>query len=568
MSPRFLTMQFTVLLALLGLLPGTVYGQQVEPEIVTARIGLNGVYKLGCWTPLEVDLTGGASAYTGMLIVTVSDCDGVPTQILSPRPIGIEPGKTTTARFNIRIGQVNGTVTTRFVSEGKELAKKAFYPGIGDATNIVTEGLPASHLVMLEFGASLGLGDLINSTGGNTSIIRSVRVENAAELPTKWFGYESIDTVLLATSSAESYRPLLQNPARVNALREWVIQGGRLVVFCGANGNELLSPGGPLEKLIPGDFEPPKKPTKLRQSQPLETFCNAEDPVSLDRKLSLPVSRLTNIRGQILASEGRKETDLPLVIRGQLGFGELLFVAVDFDRPPLRDWSARTSFIKELLQWSRLEQTLASNAETNIAYAEDVSNQVRDALESRFEDVEPVSFGLVAFLVLVYILLIGPGDYFLVNKVFRRAELTWLTFPLIVVGVSFLAYWFAHWTKGDQLRVNQIEIVDIDTISGNVRGTAWTHFFSPRVNKYDLTFHPNLIGELEADSPELLVSWLGMTGHRLGGGMQAMGTTTTFDTGYSFFTRPNCHAAITRASLVHQDAFRSLEDHHRTRDGE
>ena len=353
----------------------------------------------------------------------------------------------------------------------------------------------------------------------------------------------------------------------LTALRDWVVQGGRLIVFCGANGNELLSPGGPLEDLIPGDFEPPEKPTKLRQSQPLETFCNAEDPVSLDRRLSLPVSRLTNIRGDILAYEGRKETDLPLVIRGQLGFGELLFVGVDFDRPPLRDWSARKSFLKELLQWGKIEQTLAANGETNLAYAQDVSNQVRDALENQFEGVEPVSFGLVALLVFVYVLLIGPGDYLLVNKVFRRAELTWLTFPIIVVGVSFLAYWFANWMKGDQLRVNQVEIVDVDTISGNVRGTAWTHFFSPRVHKYNLSFRPKLVGNLEAESPESLVSWLGMTGQRLGGGMQSMGTTTpTFDSGYSFSPDLVCHATIACAGLVYQNNYSALENDNRERD--
>ena len=46
-----------------------------------------------------------------------------------------------------------------------------------------------------------------------------------------------------------------------------------------------------------------------------------------------------------------------------------------------------------------------------------------------------VPFWLVAGLIVVYILLIGPGDYFFLRKLVGRMEWTWLTFPLVVLLV-------------------------------------------------------------------------------------------------------------------------------------
>ena len=62
----------------------------------------------------------------------------------------------------------------------------------------------------------------------------------------------------------------------------------------------------------------------------------------------------------------------------------------------------------------------------------------------------------------VYILCIGPGDYFFLRKFVRRMEWTWLTFPGHRAAVQRRAYVMAHRLKGDQLRVCQVDLVDVD----------------------------------------------------------------------------------------------------------
>ena len=115
----------------------------------------------------------------------------------------------------------------------------------------------------------------------------------------------------------------------------------------------------------------------------------------------------------------------------------------------------------------------------------DLSSQLRAGLE-QFPGVKLIPFGWVAFFIFLYILLIGPGDYFFLKKVLKRMELTWITFPTIVLTVSLVAYYAAYVLKGNDLLVNKIDVVDIDQEAGIARGNTWISFFSPQNRDYSM----------------------------------------------------------------------------------
>ena len=105
---------------------------------------------------------------------------------------------------------------------------------------------------------------------------------------------------------------------------------------------------------------------------------------------------------------------------------------------------------------------------------------------SSIDSVKLIPFGWVAFFIFLYILLIGPGDYFFLKKVLKRMELTWITFPTIVVTVSLVAYYAAYLLKGNDLLVNKVDVVDIDQTSGLTRGNTWVSLFSPQNRDYTI----------------------------------------------------------------------------------
>ena len=200
--------------------------------------------------------------------------------------------------------------------------------------------------------------------------------------------------------------------------------------------------------------------------------------------------------------------------------------------PLLQQWKGYAAFLKKVLRLDEQHARSDDAQAVTASYSQtDLAAVLQVALD-RFNGVEPVSFGLVALLAVVYILLIGPGDYLLVTRVLRRPEYTWVTFPVAVVGVSVGVYVLGHWLRGDHLRVNLVEVVDVDTAEGDVRGTVWTHFTTPEAVRYDLRLEPALVEQPLSDA-DAAVAWLGMPGLGLGG-MQGTGSRESlFSAGYT-----------------------------------
>ena len=179
-------------------------------------------------------------------------------------------------------------------------------------------------------------------------------------------------------------------------------------------------------------------------------------------------------------------SNLPLVVRGPYGFGRVTLIALDVDQKPFSDWPDRSLFWVRALDLRPQRPSTAAagtpmgggRAVLSVWASPTSSSQLRVALE-QFPGVKLIPFGWVAFFIFLYILLIGPGDYFFLKKVLKRMELTWITFPTIVVTVSLLAYYAAYVLKGNDLLVNKVDVVDIDQAAGLVRGNTWIEPVQP-----------------------------------------------------------------------------------------
>ena len=513
-----------------------------KTTIAQVRVGFEGRYKVGYWTPVEVTLRGGTESFTGAIQLFVPDGDGVQTRVatLETSPVQTVPGVATSpVVMYCKFGRTDGDLLVRFVADGKIRAEREYRPGLGQDERHIPYALPSTDELILTLGPSVGIASAVATrtqvaaTGQNEGPrTHVVQLPNVSALPTRWYGYEGVDMLVLSTSQPEIYRKL--GGARAEALKTWVSMGGRLVMFVGAEAPEILDETSPLADLAPGLFE---QMAPLRQTRALEAYCNTTDRIDTGSgsfRIDIPV--LSDVTGNIEAYEGNRPADLPLIVRAAHGFGEVVMVAIDMDRPPFSLWKGRPEFLRRVLRHTASKSEDEDESQAGrfmmLGYT-DLVGQLRHALE-QFEGVTPAPFGLVAGLVCLYILLIGPGDYFLVKKFLRRMELTWITFPVIVVGVSVGAYYLAYWMKGDELRVNQVELVDVDTESGLTRGTTWTQIFSPRPDAYNLSLAPKLPGGLAPEAPQVLISWLGLPGTALGGMRPAAANPPLFSRPYAF----------------------------------
>lgn len=478
-------------------------------------VGFGGVYKVGVWTPVEVELVAGSQAVSGNVVLATPDVDDVMTEVSTPGPIALEPGQRTKVRLFTRFGAVQSVLRATFVPVDSSL------PSVSRQWDYRLEGanrLPAAissqQSLIVGVGPDIGLKEMaaMHRRADGQSRLSIAQLPDAGSLPEAWYGYEGVDWLVLGTSDEAVVTSL--NAAQLTALKRWVELGGRLVILSGRATSAVLASDQPLKELAParwtGQF------TTLRRSAELENYVGeVVDPLlAPGGELDVPLLQVENGVVEV------QQANAPLIIRAGRGFGEVVVVALDLDQPPVAEWQSRDRFLSVLLGMSaRGSRESAREGGGRISHSgiTDLSGQLQGALD-QFRGVSYVPFVIIALLVLAYILLIGPGDYLFVRKVVRRMPATWVTFPLLVIVSSVAAYAFANWTKGDRLRLNQVDLVDFDLATSRVRGTTWAHVFSPAMATFDMTIAPNLAnGEPAPDNTPKLMAWMGTPGPVLGG---------------------------------------------------
>ena len=498
-------------------------------EVEDCRVGFDGRYKVGCWTPVFALLRGGPDGFAGEMLAVVEDENGTPTTVRQPVQIG--PGGTQRVTAYVRPGSLSSDFgSLRFV-DGKT-GRLAVPPVvIGDlaasgptaagagpaAVKLVPVGQGDYQLVTL--GHPYGVEGIpalpgYNATPGNPNNGRALEVAVAQvdalgaadRLPGRWLGYDSADAVIIDTNDAETLATL--SGGRIEAIRQWVQRGGHLVVAASSRIQAVND--GPLADLLPARLV---GQTQVTPFDALESFTGGAQQGRFENAPT-QAAKLEDVEargGRVLA----QTLSTPLVVRGPYGFGRVTLVALDVDAKPFSAWPDRNLFWVKALDL----KTPAGAAGINPAASQQIFNQnvsdlstlVRRSLD-QFRGMTVIPFGWVAGFIALYILLIGPGDYFFLKKVLKRMELTWITFPTIVVAVSLIAYFAAYRIKGTDLRVNQVDVVDVDLAARVTRGTTWLNLFSPQNRDYSIGVVPQPVGaDARAAAPtpgtDVTVSW-------------------------------------------------------------
>jgi hypothetical protein len=503
------TLPITLLLCL-SLAATAAAQERKPPEFVAVKVGFGDHFKLGVWTPIEVTLHGGSNKATGWVQATAADGDGLNCSFVAPEPCEVLPDQDKTVTLCVRFGRHENTnLRLQFVNEnGRTLADKNLDTNQSEPQDQLPDPMHEGDRLIVSVGkTSLRLENAVPNPQGNTPDNVFVTVNNMARLPTRWEGYEGVDYVIISTSNLDAFTTV--GPGRIEALSQWVRLGGTLVLCAGSNAELALNPKSPLAQFVPGRF---KKTVTSRETGLWEKYVkdskNQIPPRKPGERPELTVAQLEDVQGKI--DLGDKE--LPLVVRKARGLGQVVFVATDIDRGPIRDWSDRPQLLSTLLDLPPVEPPTDPNAmynNMNYGYS-DLAGQLRSLLDQP-RDVKLVPFFVVALLVIAYILLIGPGDYFLLRRLGRGMHWTWITFPAIVLLFSVGSYFAAYWLKGGQLRVNQIDLVDIDS-DGWARGASWFSIFSPAGETFDLSMKPRLPDGQSPQEESVSLGWLGKPG--------------------------------------------------------
>ncbi|MCL2347535.1 MAG: hypothetical protein FWC50_04660 [Planctomycetaceae bacterium] len=535
-------------------------------------VGIRGVYKTGYWTPCRVTLKGNI-ADNLRVTLTMPDPDGTPTIFDAPvvkNQDGATGGTTgeVTASALIRPGRTNGTITVCVERESKAnkdekttvrqyLAERVFMPS-GTIVSHDSGETPASRNAAVPVAASQGLFPLpvaferpvflvlsneklgleealsfMSFRESNRPLI--VPVDSFAGLPDDPIAYQAISLVVL-TANPKLYEGVTPSDPRLQAMERWLQLGGRLLFNAGQESEPLLAGENALfSKLLPGKFV---RMTKLRLAGPIEMYVSRFQatetaPMTMTGNAESPFIQLpyfTNPLGIVEAAEG----DLPLVVRSAYGLGTLIYMGGDLGQLPLRSWKDRPILVARLLGATERKSTQDRQENQTLMQLgyNDLAGQLRSALD-RFDGVRNLPFSLIILLLVAYLLLVGIGDWFLVHKILKRPQLTWITFPCWITLFCVVAVMVVYRGQPKQVIVNQAELIDIDATSKTARGTAWLGFYSPNDKQYDLHFSPGVNARSpQTQSPQTHFAWFGLPGGALGGMAPKTVTSAQWDAGY------------------------------------
>ncbi len=487
-----------------------------DDGISRVRVGVEGFYKNGCWTPVCVD----AAPETPVVVHTV-DSDGTPTTFHGF-------GKTVYAK----LGRANAPLTVE-IGESRKTLKPGGNPTRQDRSAAFRFAEPVSvdRPIYLVVGSEdIGLqGAVAELTLREEKRPILVKVDSFADLPDRWYGYEAVDMVVLTTADPQQFNGVTSTSPQIKALDEWVQLGGQLFFCAGKDSEKFLAPeNGALRPFLPGKFV---QMTELRKGTPLELYVNSKRPISMNGTVEAPFLRMpyfTEPRGIPFVEDG----NLPLVLRCAHGLGTIVYFGGDLSGKPLADWRERSQLVFNIMLWNEERKTgvQTSMSLIQLGYS-DISGQIRSALD-RFDGVRIIPFSIVLLLLAAYLLVVGLGDWFLVHRVLKRPMLTWITFPLWIVLFSAAAFWLAAPGRPNQTMLNELDVLDIDVDSGTARRSCWANLYSSGDAFYSLRMSADLPLATKtnlADFPskktnvmlptdrESLFAWNGLPGSGLGG---------------------------------------------------
>ena len=174
-------------------------------------------------------------------------------------------------------------------------------------------------------------------------------VDDWRQLPTRWFGYDPVDLLILTTGNRDFLTSLLgDRENRKEALAEWVRRGGRMVITTSRNQDVMAaldSQLGILPVTLAGTNPVPRLDLGILADVNQRILNKPTEVAKLEAKPGREFERL-------LPSDPKPGEPL-LVVRGAYGLGQVTLVAFDPDQPPISTFGGQVNLWDRLLKHLR-----------------------------------------------------------------------------------------------------------------------------------------------------------------------------------------------------------------------
>ncbi len=503
---------------------------------VLERVGFDGRFKVGQWTPLEIRLESNRACRLQLELET-PDPEG--NRTISKEEFSVKSAGTFPLKMLFQPGRLETALRLKLTAldtSGDQTWTVPVSAGNGPAAQFTQKALTQSVLLV---------GSLGGLTQQQISPDSTEDFEPTPDQPVPIFVAALKDPALLTVTNSEEPQAAFTNalglealdvivvsghyqmpPVQSEALRTWVSLGGHLILSIGKDLPEYEH--SPLADWVSGEKAKDVRAFRVSGQTSYKILSSLESFVgkSADRfKLNLNAE----VPGVLLEPGPHAETLLnvlsgPLIVRAPYGMGTVTMIGVSIGDDPLVSWPALPAVMQKLLmdQTQQSSTQVASSSNTKLSYSgiSEFSTQLQTAL-MMFPTIQRFSTWLIIGVMLGYLLVIGPLDYFLVHRVLKRPRLTWLTLPIFVMAAGAIFASKARTQNGEGLMVTQVDVLDFEAQTNTLHVRTWLSVYSPETRRYQISLAPNQKlassdGKI-AKPPEVRMSWFGVPETTFGG---------------------------------------------------
>src|SRR2546426_5201943 len=414
-----------------GLGGASVGAAAADGVTLAVHVGYQDVVKPGDWMPVTIDAKNTGAGVDGTLEVqeALNGQPGVNGLPIYHQSISLATGSSKRIRNYVTVDTTGATITARIVQNGRVIVSR---DAASASTTSTLIGVLSDQPTSLDGFAAVHPA----SVAARVVHLRADDIADSA-IPLRAFDILAIDD--FATDSLTL--------GQRTAISDFVRSGGDL----------LLGTGAAWRKTLAG-LSPAILPMTVSGTTSVTTAQLGGAPVE--------VATGTRTTGSAWLGAGAQ----PLLLERQLGAGVVTLATFDWNQEPVAGWGGTAPLLRQLI--ARAVFGSGSSGQT-VLYAagmgpvpfggQSTIGSRSGALISTLGNLPGLdlpSLQLTGALVLLYVLLVGPGNYLVLGAMRRRA-LAWGTVPLIAVIAARGAYGAGVLTKGRSVQINQVAILHL-----------------------------------------------------------------------------------------------------------
>lgn len=462
------SLALTPLTALAQATPTSAPNQDAVQLQVTA--GFDGIYRVGYWFPIHVVIRNDGPDMRGTLEWQYPQRSDTHIRAFQ-REIDLPRGAQKRLTLYAYSSNWDRSAEIRLLNGRRVVKKQTVRLEPIDNSQFVV-GIISNDTTLLNSLTTLQPGQ-----AAGTTIVRLA----PESLPENPLVLASIDTLFIHDSDPTDFRP-----TQIAALDQWVYLGGQLVLSGGVNAERTTTAFANLSPVtaqgLVGDAPLTALHDLVRNNRHRQTIPSSATLSRFDLKPG----------AQTLDQDG-------LIVTQSAGVGKVIFSA--FDLSTLRAWPGEPALWNQVLEFKpRFDPAITHRLEW--------TSLLRDVLQ--LQVLQLPSFGILLLFICLYIVLIGPVNFFVLRRL-QRAEWAWGTIPLIVLLFVAGTYGVSVLIRGTRYQAMQVSIVQSFEQQSQGQASAFLGIYSPHRTSYTLSFPPdvlisreNLFGDQDQN---LAVTW-------------------------------------------------------------